>query len=327
MPYLANPATLWLWLSIPGFLAWYILWYDKRRLFIPLSHDPEKLAGKKRISTILRYLPMSLQLLGLVLAIYALARPQLAHESMKIFSEGIDIMLLMDTSGSMETEDFEPNRLSVAKEKAITFIEGRKEDRIGIVLFAEDAFSFAPLTLDYALLKKQVESIRPNIMPKDGTAMGSAIAIGVNRLAQSQSPSKVMILLTDGSNNRGQLEPQMAARLARERNIRIYAIGIGKEEFTYQDKNGRFRTVKSDLDEPTLKEIAELTGGTFFRSTDNQDLEQIFNQISAMEKVEIIEETQKEITDLYPIFLICAALALMVAWVLMFFNFYNPLEA
>ena len=235
-------------------------------------------------------------------------------------------MLVLDVSGSMETDDFTPNRLEVAKDKAANFVAGRVDDRIGVILFAEDAFSYLPLTLDYDLIQKQIKAINFNMMPKEGTAMGSAIAIGVNRMAASKSPSKIMILLTDGSSNRGQLDPVTAARLANEMGIKIYSIGIGKKEYTKPGFFGVPQTIKSDLDEESLKEVAAITQGEFFRSTDEGGLEKIFARISSMEKTEIIEENQKEVTDLYPQYLFIGLMCFAGAFLLIFLGFFNPLE-
>ena len=324
--YFANPNAFWLLIIIPVWIFWYFLWYNKRRLVIPFSYDPAKLKRQGPDLSLLRFLPLFFQIIGFCLGIFALARPQSSFETVNRFSEGIDIMLLLDTSGSMEEADFQPNRLEVAKERAVQFIEGRVDDRIGIILFAEDAFSYAPLTLDYELLKKQISAIHSNMMPKNGTALGSAIAIGINRMLDSDSPSRIMILLTDGSNNRGQIEPVVAARLAAEKGIKIYSIGIGKKEYTIRDQFGRTSVKKSDLDEPAMQEIAEVTKGKFYRSTDEASLSAIFDQIGQMEKTEILEETQKDITDLYPRYLLWAMGFFLLSFFLMNTFLQNPLE-
>ncbi|HHG84797.1 MAG TPA: VWA domain-containing protein [Bacteroidetes bacterium] len=213
----------------------------------------------------------------------------------------------------------------MAKETAARFVDGRLDDRIGIVLFAEDAFSYAPLTLDYDLLKTQIKSINPNIMPKEGTAMGSAIAVAINRMEQTKSPSQIMILLTDGASNRGQIDPITAANLAKDRRIKIYSIGIGKENYQRRTMFGT-QTIKSDLDEETLKQVSELTKGKFFRSTNEQSLDEIFNIISGMEKVEIKEDHIREERDIYPGILLTAGVILACSLLLMMSFFYNPLE-
>jgi Ca-activated chloride channel homolog len=320
-----SPAWLLLFLAIPAYLVWYYWWYDGRRLIVPLSYDPKKIAPRRFNWSFLRVIPQILNMLALSLMIVAVARPITAKEIDNKYSEGIDIMLLLDTSGSMETEDFKPNRLEVAKETALKFIKGRSYDRIGLVVFAEDAFSYAPLTLDYSLLKQQINAITSDLMPKEGTAVGSAISVGINRLKESKTPSKIMILLTDGASNRGQLDPITAAGLAKRNNIKIYTIGIGKPEYQHRTAFG-VQTIKSDCDEPTLMKVAEMTDGKFFRSTDESSLAQIFDRISAMEKVEIHEEHYREENDLYaPILLVgflvfCANMLLMITFI------HNPLE-
>lgn len=320
-----NPGYLFFLLLIPGFILWYIWWYSPRRLIIPISYDVEKIANSRFNLGFLRHVPMVLSLIGFTLAIFALARPQSAPEITEQYSEGIDIMLVLDTSGSMEERDFPPNRLEVAKKRAMEFIEGRVDDRIGVVVFAEDAFSYAPLTLDYDLLNKQIKAIKSSIMPNRGTAMGSAIAVGINRMKESESPSKVMILLTDGASNRGQIDPITAAKLAKDEDIRIYSVGIGKSEYVRNTIFGP-QKVPSELDEETLKKVSEISGGQFFRSQDPESLNEIFSIISRMEKTEIITETYRKITDKYPIILVWSLIFFTASFIFMVTFLYNPLE-
>ncbi len=321
----ARPEALLLLVFIPLYLLWYFAYYGKRRLVIELSYDPTELQKPKYNFSFLRYVPLFFQLLGLILAILALARPQNAFEQNLRKAEGIDIMLLLDTSASMEATDFEPNRLEAAKEQAIAFIDGRVEDRIGMVLFAQDAFSYAPLTLDYKLLRELISDIDFGSVPKQGTAIGQAIAVGINRLRDSDGPSKVMILLTDGANNRGQIDPITAAKLAAQLKMRIYAIGIGKDEFTRYTPTG-YRTFASDLDEKTLQNIARLARGKYFRATDPDGLKNILKEISLLEKVEIHQELYSQISDLYPPILFAAIICLLLGFILMLSFMYNPLE-
>jgi Ca-activated chloride channel family protein len=288
-----SPGYLLLLLAIPIYLTWYYWWYDRRRLIVPLSYDPKKVSPKRFNLAFLRVIPQVLNVAALTFMVVALARPITSRQIEQRHSEGIDIMLVLDVSGSMETTDFKPNRLEVAKETATKFIDGRSYDRIGMVVFAEDALSYAPLTLDYSLLKQQIESITSDMMPKEGTALGSAISVGVNRLRESKNPSKIMILITDGSSNRGQIDPITAAELAKRHKVKIYPIGVGKKEFVQVTPFGS-QTVKSDLDEPTMQSIAETTGGEFFRSTDKRSLGTIFDKISKMETVEVEEFQYRE---------------------------------
>lgn len=321
----AYPEALLLLALIPAYLVWYIGYYSKKRLVIALSYDPAELQQPKYNFAFLRYLPLVFQLLGLGLAIVALARPQSSYEQNLRKAEGIDIMLLLDTSASMEATDFNPNRLEAAKKHAIEFIDGRIEDRIGMVLFAQDAFSYSPLTLDYQLLKKLIDEINFGSVPKQGTAIGQAIAVGINRLRESDAPSKVMILMTDGANNRGQIDPITAAKLASQMNMRIYAIGIGKEEFTRYTPTG-YRKFASDLDEETLQKIAQVARGQYFRATDPDGLKKIFDEISQLEKVEIHQELYSQVNDLYPPVLLAGIICLLVGFLLMVSFMYNPLE-
>ena len=320
-----SPAWLFLLLVIPIYLAWYYWWYDPRRLVVQITYDPNKIAPNRMKLGWLRVFPQIFNVLCLILFSIALARPITSKEIDLRYSDGIDIMLLLDTSGSMETSDFKPNRLSVAKDMAMNFIEGRSFDRIGMVVFAEDAFSYAPLTLDYNLLKQQIKAVNSNIMPKEGTAMGSAIAVGINRMRKSKTPSKIMILLTDGASNRGQIDPVTAAEMAKRYNIKIYTIGIGKKEYQHKTMFGS-QTIKSDLDEPTMEKIAELTGGKFFRSTNEKSLETIFDNISGMEKTEVEEAHYREETDLYGGILLVGFLVFGLNLLLMITFIHNPLE-
>lgn len=320
-----TPQWLLLLLIIPIYLIWYYWWYDSRRLVVKITYDPNKIAPKRMKLGWLRVFPQIFNILCLILFSVALARPITSKEIDLRYSDGIDIMLLLDTSGSMEANDFKPNRLEVAKDMATKFIEGRTFDRIGMVVFAEDAFSYAPLTLDYNLLKQQIKGVNSNIMPKEGTAMGSAIAVGINRMRESKTPSKIMILLTDGASNRGQIDPVTAAEMAKRFKIKIYTIGIGKKEFTQTTMFGT-QTIKSDVDEPTMEKIAEVTGGKFFRSTDERSLKTIFDNISGMEKTEIEEAHYREETDLYAGILILGFLLFGFNLLLMITFIHNPLE-
>ena len=320
-----DPLYLLLMLLIPAYFFWYVWWYAPRRLIVPLSYDPQKLTKRTFNWGFLRVVPHIFYNVAIFFMVIALARPITRNEFQERYSQGIDIMLILDTSGSMETDDFEPNRLEVAKKTAIEFVNGRDGDQIGIVLFAEDAFGYAPLTLDYDLLREYIEKIDPKMMPKEGTAMGSAIAVGINKMADHKSPSKVMILLTDGASNRGEIDPITAANLAKEEEIKIYAIGIGKEEYQRRTLFGT-QTIKSDLDEETLQEIAKITGGQFFRSEDEGRLQQIFAQISRMETVEIEGQTIREEKDHYAPILITGAIFLALGLLLSLTFIYNPLE-
>lgn len=259
----------------------------------------------KDFSTLLRYLPSLLFSLSMAFIIIALARPQRTNERIEQYTEGIDIVLVIDISESMLIEDFKPNRIEAAKQTAIEFIEGRFQDRIGLVVFSGEAYSLSPLTTDYDLLRNYIDEIRFDMIEARGTAIGSAIAVGTNRMRESTAQSKVMILLSDGDNTAGNIDPITAARLASAFDIKIYTIAIGKEGRVPfgTDFFGRPRYVENTLDETTLREIAKIGRGNFYRVDDNRGLEDVFDQIDALEKAEIIETRYRDTRDFYTIYL------------------------
>jgi Ca-activated chloride channel family protein len=323
--YFANPEWLLLLLLLPAYLAWYFLWFDPRRAVVRFSYDPHQLVKPKVDSTFLRHLPMLILLTGLSFVVLAMARPQTANEIRERNSKGIDIMLLIDTSASMENTDLKPNRLESAKETAIAFIGDRIPDRIGIVLFAQDAFSYAPLTLDHDLLQEMIHDISFNMLPKEGTAMGTAIATGINRLRGDKERARIMLLLTDGASNRGQIDPVTAARLAKKEDIRVYCIAIGKA--------GRIRRAGDETASPAgvpdarmLQTVARITGGKFYSAENESRLSAIFKEISQLERTEITEDLYREVADKYPAFLITGICMLLLAFLLMISFMYNPLE-
>ena len=321
----ANPSAFWLLCLIPIFLFWYNGFFRSRRLVINLSYDPVAVQPPRFRLGFLRHLPLFLQVVGLIALIIALARPQLSSDHQVREKEGIDLMLLLDTSASMEADDFPPNRLAVAKQTAINFVEGREGDRIGLVLFAEEAFSYAPLTLDYGLLNKMIEAINFQSLPKQGTALGSAIAAGINRLRESPSPTRIMILITDGSSNRGKLDPLTAARLAETFNIKIYCVGVG-QKMEEPGVNQGPQNSDATLDEVTLKAIAQLTNGRYFHAVSTQKLEEIFEEISQLEQVTQAEEVYRQVSDKYPFFLKIGLGCFALAFLLMLTFMYNLLE-
>jgi Ca-activated chloride channel family protein len=254
----------------------------------------------------LRFIPSILMILALINLLLAVARPQRTNEQVEQWSEGIDIVLVIDISESMRIEDFRPNRLEAAKRTARDFIAGRQQDRIGLVIFSGDAYSLSPLTTDYELLYKFIdEEIDFNKIENRGTAIGSAIAVGTNRMRESEAASKVMILLSDGDNTAGNIDPITAAELASAYDIKIYSIGIGKEGKVPFGKDffGRPNYVENTLDETTLREIAKIGSGQFYRVSDNQALINVFELIDEYEKAEIKETRYKNTTDFYPIYL------------------------
>lgn len=255
--------------------------------------------------TWLRLVPEVLFMLLISLVLVALARPQKTNEKVEQWTEGIDIMLAIDISHSMQIEDFPPNRLASAKEVARDFISGRVQDRIGIVVFSGDAFSLAPLTTDYVLLNSYIDEMSFEMIENRGTAIGSALAVVTNRMRESLSKSKVCILLSDGDNTAGNIDPITAAELAAAYSVKIYTIIVGKEGLVPFGKDffGRPHMVENTVDETTMRRIAEIGGGEFFRATDPEALASVFRQIDQYEKAEIKETRFRDTSDYYFIYL------------------------
>lgn len=294
-------------------LRWIILSRVRQRLPIALT----KKDIKSDPISLVRFIPPTLFFIVLSLIITALARPQSTNEQVEQWSEGIDIMLTIDISESMQIEDFKPNRLEAAKEVARNFVAGRFQDRIGLVVFSGDAFSRSPLTTDYELLNSYIDEISFDLIENRGTAIGSSIAVSTNRLRESDSKSKVMILLSDGDNTAGNIDPITAAKLAQAYDIKIYTIAIGKEGKVPfgTDFFGRPRYVENTLDETNLREIANIGSGKFYRVSDKEALEQVFDEIDRLEKAEIKETRYKDTTDYYAVYLRWALLVLTL-WLL-----------
>ena len=272
----------------------------------------------------LRHSLIVLRCLGLGLLIIALARPQAGQKESEIITEGIDIMLSLDTSGSMRALDFKlddlrADRLAVVKKVVREFIEKRRNDRIGMVLFGDNAFTQCPLTMDYGILLRFLERIEIG-MVGDSTALGSALATAVKRLRDTPGKSKVVILVTDGRNNAGKISPDTAAKIAKTYNIKVYTIGVGIEgesPFLMDTLFGkRYAYQKVDLDEETLKEIAGITGGQYFRATDTASLEQIYEIIDKMEKTEAKTKEYMEYEELFTRFALSGLLLLLAEFIL-----------
>lgn len=311
----ANPIWLYLIPVIPIVLL--MRWLISGRLRQKLRIALKKQDIHSDPISLLRFFPPLVFLLAVALVITALARPQSTNEQVEQWSEGIDIMMVIDISESMQIQDFRPDRLEAAKEVARNFVAGRFQDRIGLVVFSGDAFSRAPLTTDYELLYSYIDDISFDLIENRGTAIGSAIAVGTNRLRESESNSKVMILLSDGDNTAGNIDPITAAKLAQAYNIKIYTIAIGKEGKVPfgQDFFGRPRYVENTLDETNLREIAKIGKGNFYRVSDKAALEQVFTEIDQLEKAEIKETRYKDTTDYYRVYLKWAILCFLV-WML-----------
>lgn len=294
-------------------LRWLIIYKFRQRLPIALTEKDLK----SDPMSLLRFLPALFFSIALALILVALARPQSTNEQVEQWSEGIDIMLTIDISESMQIEDFKPNRLEAAKDVARNFVAGRFQDRIGLVVFSGEAYSRSPLTTDYELLNTYIDDINFDLIESRGTAIGSALAVSTNRLRESQSESKVLILLSDGDNTAGNIDPETAAKLAYAHGIRIYSIAIGKEGRVPfgQDFFGRPRYVENTLDETTLRQIAKIGEGNFYRVSNKQALQEVFSEIDQLEKAEIKETRYKDTTDYYVIYLKWATVFFLV-WLL-----------
>ena len=294
--------VLYFLLIIPFFIAWYFWLGRKKQAAISYS----SLSIFKKIPTTtrerLRHLPFFIRMLAISFLIIALARPQNFSAGQNINAEGIDIAMVLDISGSMLAEDFKPNRLEAAKKVIDNFIEGRTTDRIGLVIFSREAFTQCPLTIDYSVLRNLLSDIKSGMI-EDGTAIGNAIANGVNRLKDSNAKSRVIILLTDGVNNAGEVDPISAAEIAETFGIRIYTIGVGtrgEAPYPVQTPFGtRYQMVPVEIDETILKKIADISGGEYFRATDNRTLENIYNKIDKMEKTKIEITSYRNAKELF----------------------------
>ncbi len=310
-----NDIFLYLIVAVPLLFVLRWLWRYKFNQKLPVAVTQKDL----RVSplTMIRLVPELLMMLVLGFICLALARPQRTNEKVEQWTEGIDIMIALDISQSMQIGDFLPNRLEAAKQVARNFIDGRMQDRIGLVVFSGDAFSLSPLTTDYDLLKSYLDEINFEMIENRGTAIGSALAVVTNRMSESETKSKVCILLSDGDNTAGNIDPITAAELAEAYGIKIYTIVVGKEGLVPFGKDffGRPNMIENTVDETTMRRIAEIGGGQFFRATDNQALQQVFAKIDQYEKAEIKETRFKDTSDYYFIYLQWGV-ALFLIWLL-----------
>ena len=300
--HLASPLWLLALLALPA------LWWAARRerpatgVRYSVADDAAALGttGWARV----RWLPGALLAAAFGLGVVALARPQERDASVERSTEGIDVVLALDVSTSMTAEDFVPNRFEAAKEVAAEFVRGRTSDRIGLVVFAAQAYTQAPLTLDYPFLQTMLQEVRMGVI-EDGTAIGTALATATARLRDSDAASKVVILLTDGQNNRGQVDPQTAAEAAAALGVKVYAIGVGGEGGPTRGRSpfGALFGSAPEVDEGALRAVAQTTGGRYFRATDAQALREIYAAISDLERTEIEETVLLDVEELYPWFL------------------------
>ena len=291
----ASPYYLWLLALLVPMIAYYVWRTLQGGAAIQISTIEGVRKAPRTVRYYLRHLPFVLRAAAFALLVVALARPQDIEQNVSTSTEGIDIMLSIDVSGSMLARDFKPDRITAAKEVAGSFIADRYGDRIGLVAFAGEAFTQSPLTTDQSTLQTLLARIRSGLI-EDGTAIGNGLATAINRLRESDAKSKVIILLTDGVNTRGEISPMTAAELAKAQGIRVYTIGVGTEgmaPYPAIDMFGNLTFVnqKVEIDEKTLTTMAEMTGGRYFRATDKAKLQAIYDEINQLEKskVEVTE--------------------------------------
>lgn len=315
-----HPQLLWLLLLLPALLIIYIVWRRRQQasLRVPSLLFISSVRGGLRVY--LRHVLFALRLLALGLIIVALARPQSSSSWSEDRVEGIDIMLTMDISTSMLAMDFQPNRVEAAKEVAMRFIANRPNDNIGLVVFAGESFTACPLTQDHATLINRLREMTTGIIA-DQTAIGSGLATAISRLKDSKTKSKVIILLTDGANNTGNISPKMAADLAKTFGISIYTIGVGsgagEAPYPIQTPLGTVvRNMPVDLDEPTMQQIADVSGGAYFRATDNESLAAIYKKIDQLEKTKLSTRNYHTTYEEFFIFVLAAAFLLLLEYIL-----------
>lgn len=310
-----SPAYLFLLLLLIPVIGWYIWRLRDAQATLRLSDTSELARQPKSLRVWLIHVPFVLRVLTVTLLSIALARPQLSNRWQSQSTEGIDIMMALDVSGTMLAEDLKPNRLEAAKEVATDFVINRPNDNIGLVVFAGESFTQCPLTTDHAVLVNLFQSVKFGLID-DGTAIGLGLANCVNRMKDSPTKSKVIILLTDGSNNRGDITPQTAAEIAKTFGIRVYAVGVGSHgqaRVPVQTPYGtQYMMMDSEFDEVTLRNIAQTTGGEYFRATDNKSLRRIYEQIDQLEKSKIrVREYSKRYENFMP-FLYAALICLLL---------------
>ena len=309
----AQPECFWLLLIVPLLIWWHLRnskWQSPAFRMTTL-----KGIGKVKPSLRVRLRPVLfvLRLTALTALVFALARPQSSNVTERIDSEGIDIVLSVDVSGSMLAEDLKPNRIEAARKVALDFVDRRPTDRIGLVIFSGESFTQCPITIDHSVLKEQLSGIKSGILV-DGTAIGDGLATAVDRIRRSDGKSKVIILLTDGVNNTGKVGPELALEVAKVYKVRVYTIGIGTRgmaPYPVQTPFGMQKQMQEvQIDEPLLKKIAAETGGKYYRATDNRTLASIYEDIDRLEKTKIEVSSYKHFAELFFPFALLAILSL-----------------
>lgn len=319
-----SPQFFWLLLLLPIAAAWYVWKRNRQQAELRIS-SIRGFKAKSSILPVLRHGLFGLRLIALTLLIIAMARPRTTDVSTRTSStQGIDIVLSIDVSASMLARDLKPNRLEALKEVAAEFIKGRPSDRIGLVEYAGESFTKTPVTSDKAIVLASLNEIEYNTVIESGTAIGMGLATSVNRLKDSKAKSKVIILLTDGVNNAGFIDPKIASELALEFGIKVYTIGVGSNGMALSPigilPNGQFQygMARVEIDEKLLQEIAQTTGGKYFRATNNEKLEEIYEEIDSLEKTEIEEFKYTNYEERFRPFLLLAGLLLILELFLRF---------
>jgi len=318
--YLANPNYLWLIISLPLLIGWYLFNSKKAQPVLKIS-SLKGFQQKTNFLGKLQPLLFILRLLSLGLIILAISRPQTMDVSTRTkTNKGIDIVMAIDVSSSMLAQDLKPNRLSSLKRVATSFIDDRMSDRIGLVIYAGESYTKTPITSDRAIVKNALREIRYEGLIEDGTAIGMGLATAVNRLKDSRAKSKVIILLTDGVNNSGFIDPKIASELAVEYEIKTYTIGLGSNGTARAPvgilPNGKFQygMTKVEIDEELLKTIAKNTGGLYFRATDNKKLEEIYDEINKLEKTEVEEFKYYNYEEKFRPLILLALTLILIEW-------------
>ena len=317
----ANPEFFWLLLLLPLMLLWYWFWNKKSQVNVTFSTT---IAFKKTKSwsDALYHLLFVLRMIAIALIVVALARPQTHSENAKTkITDGIDIVMAIDVSASMLSQDLKPNRFEALKKVASQFVKDRPNDRIGLVIYAGESYTKTPVTTDKLIILNALSEITYGQI-EDGTAIGMGLATAVNRLKESKAKSRVIILLTDGVNNTGFIDPQTAAELAAEYGIKVYTVGIGTNGMALSpyalnaDGSIIYRMQQVDIDEPLMKKIAQVTKGRYFRATNNQKLQQIYDEINQMETTKIEEFKYTEVDEKFRWWVLVAGLLLLLEFVL-----------
>ncbi len=315
-----NPELLWLALVLIPVVAYYVFFQARNRAEFRFSDVSSAQDAEATVKGKLVHAPFVLRMLAALLLIVVLARPQSTSSWQDVTTEGIDIVMAIDISGSMQAEDFKPNRLEAAKKVAKTFIGNRPNDRLGLVVFAGESFTQCPLTTDHSVILNLFADVKSGML-EDGTAIGMGLATSVKRLKDSEAISKVVILLTDGDNNSGSIAPATAAEIAKEFGVRVYTIGVGTRgtapmPFTDPFGRTRYQDVEVKINEELLTRIADLTGGKYFRATDNATLEEVYREIDELERSKIdVTEYRKRKEEFLPFAM--AALLLLACEVIL----------